>query len=75
MKCVIKCSELIKTSFNEESIDYYSQCATFYIQHYQAMHGNLPPEYMDKELFICDECPQIFITKVSFAAHKVNVHR
>jgi hypothetical protein len=25
---------------------------------------------MGKELFICDQCPQVFITKVSFAAHK-----
>ena len=46
----------------------------FYLQHYQSTHGNLPPEYMGKELFICDQCPQVFITKVSFAAHKVNVH-
>ena len=47
---------------------------TFYIQHHQSVHGNLPPEYLDKELFICDQCPNVFITKQSLTMHMINVH-
>ena len=35
-----------------------------YIKHYQAEHGTLPPEYADKETFICDQCPNTFLSKV-----------
>ena len=34
-----------------------------YIKHYQDIHGSLPPEYKDKETFVCDQCPRVFITK------------
>ena len=39
-----------------------------------SVHGNLPPEYKDKNLFICDKCPLLFIDQKSFNAHIVNVH-
>ena len=48
------------------------KAANFYIQHQQSVHGNLPPEYLDKELFVCDQCPQVFITKISLSMHVYN---
>ena len=50
------------------------QSGKFYIQHQQSVHGNLPPEYLDKELFVCDQCPQVFITKISLSMHVYNGH-
>ena len=41
----------------------------FYIQHYQTIHGDIPPDYIGKELFICDQCTHVFISKHSLAAH------
>ena len=47
----------------------------FYITHHQATHGGLPPDYLDKELFMCDSCPNIFISKQSLTVHIINVHK
>ena len=69
-------NEIISRS---ESIECHScgekfKAANFYIQHHQSVHGNLPPEYLDKELFVCDQCPQVFITKISLSMHIYNGH-
>jgi hypothetical protein len=68
-----------ETISRSESIECHScgekfQAANFYIQHHQSVHGNLPPEYLDKELFVCDQCPQVFITKISLSMHIYNGH-
>ena len=34
-----------------------------YIKHFQDNHGTLPPEFIDKETFVCDQCPRVFIAK------------
>ena len=34
-----------------------------YIKHYQDTHGGLPPDFLDKETFVCDQCPRVFIAK------------
>ena len=34
-----------------------------YINHYQETHGSIPPEYSDKELYFCEQCPKIFLLK------------
>ena len=47
---------------------------SFYIQHYQSSHGSVPPEYIDRELFVCDQCTQVFVTKISLSLHISNVH-
>ena len=54
-----------------ESIECHScgetfKAAHFYIQHQQSVHGNLPP--------VCDQCPQVFITKISLSMHVYNGH-
>ena len=42
------------------------ECETvsLYIQHYEEIHGMIPPEYNKKELFKCEKCPGIFVAKV-----------
>lgn len=68
-----------KTKVKAESVT-CSSCAkkfvksSFYIQHYQSSHGGLPPEFVDKELFICEECPSIFIEKHTLHTHKYRAH-
>ena len=49
----IKCSSCGKT-FSSGNL---------YIQHYQSKHGDFPPEYNDREKFICDQCPKVFLEK------------
>ena len=41
---------------------------------YLSIYKGLPPEYEDKEKFICDECPKIFLEKHRLATHKSWVH-
>jgi len=67
---ISKTVETIECNFCEEKF----RAPTFYIQHHQSVHGKLPPEYLDKELFVCDQCPQIFITKFSLSTHIYNGH-
>ena len=64
----------IMENINCSSCDQNFFAPSFYIQHYQSEHGSLPPEYFEKELFICDQCPQVYISKISLAAHTSNVH-
>ena len=47
---------------------------SIYIKHYQDKHGTLPPEYVDKENFICDQCPSVFISKQNLRDHILRVH-
>ena len=37
------------------SCDVAFSSGNIYIQHYQAKHGDFPPEYIDREKFICDQ--------------------
>ena len=43
--------------------------ATLYIRHYQKTHGSLPPEYSEKELLICEQCPKMFVTDQCLKNH------
>ena len=56
------------------SCDEKFKAANFYIHHHQSVHGNLPPEYMGKKLFVCDKCPQVFITNQALLMHTWKVH-
>ena len=61
----IKCTNCDET-FSAENI---------YIKHYQSKHGGIPPEYIDKEKFMCDKCPGIFLERHKLHTHKTNVHK
>ena len=62
---IIKCSTCAQTF----------RAASFYIQHHQEVHGSLPREYMDKQLFMCDQCSFVSIAKRSLDSHLVAVHK
>jgi hypothetical protein len=47
---------------------------SIYIKHYQEHHNSLPPEYMDRENFMCDQCPSVFISKSHLNHHIKRVH-
>ena len=64
-----------KGAVNCESCEMKFTAPNFYIQHHQATHGSLPPDYLGKELFMCDSCPNIFISKQSLTVHIINVHK
>jgi len=52
----------IKPAINEiqcKSCEMKFAFPNYYIQHHQNEHGSLPPDYIDKELFFCDKCPQV----------------
>ena len=61
-------------SINCDSCSETFHAPSYYIQHYQTVHEGMPPEYSDKELFACEKCPQMYISKWSLVAHKSNVH-
>jgi uncharacterized C2H2 Zn-finger protein len=37
-------------------------------------HKNLPSKYIDKENFMCDKCPKVFITKNQIQKHVTRFH-
>ena len=39
-----------------------------YVQHYQTIHGETPPEYIAKHI-MCDQCPSVFLQKASLQKH------
>ena len=39
-----------------------------YVQHYQTIHGETPPEYIAKQI-MCDQCPSVFLQKASLQKH------
>jgi hypothetical protein len=57
-----------------QSCDETFIAANFYIQHHQSVHGGLPPEYLEKDLFVCNQCPKVFISKTSLSIHRYNAH-
>ena len=46
----------------------------YLVQHYRKKHGSLPPAYNDKELFMCDQCPNVYLSKLSMKKHMKCVH-
>ena len=72
-------SNIKKENTVQEPMECKSCTITFkfpsiYIKHYQDKHGTLPPEYVDKENFICDQCPSVFISKQNLRDHILRVH-
>ena len=45
--------------------EYFSGCS---------WSGTLPPGYIDKEQFICDQCPNVYFNKISLRAHLRSSH-
>ena len=67
--------KLMTTEIECKSCEMKFHTPNFYIQHHQNIHGNLPPDYSEKKLFFCDQCPQVYITKQSLTDHVSYKHR
>ena len=68
-----------KENLVQEPMECKSCSTTFkfpsvYIKHYQDTHSSLPPEYVDKQNFMCDQCPSVFILKQHLRKHIQQVH-
>lgn len=42
--------------------------------HFRHVHKDLPPEYKDQPQFICDQCPDIFLTEAHLKGHISRKH-
>ena len=42
--------------------------------HFKKHHGGFPPGFEDAEVFICDECPEQFLTTKGLNQHKSQSH-
>ena len=47
---------------------------TFYLAHYRKVHKDIPPEFQDKKLFLCDQCPQVFVSEKGLNLHVRSTH-
>ena len=45
-----------------------------YVQHYRSAHHSIPPEFEDKEKFICEQCPEIFFKDTKLKHHIKSIH-
>jgi uncharacterized C2H2 Zn-finger protein len=43
-------------------------------QHYKAIHGGVLPSMVDRETFLCDQCPSVFFAKGSLQWHQNQHH-
>ena len=46
----------------------------YLIQHYRDVHDSLPNQYKNKKLFMCDQCPNVYLSRGSMGKHKKKVH-
>ena len=45
-----------------------------YIKHHIKVHGSLPPTCTDREMFMCDQCSTLCISKKALKTHISNTH-
>ena len=46
----------------------------YFMQHYRAIHGGLPPACQGKPQFMCDQCPNVYISQLSLKMHIKTSH-
>jgi hypothetical protein len=44
------------------------------LSYFKKHHGGFPPGFEDAEVFICDECPEQFLTTKGLNQHKSQSH-
>ena len=47
----------------------------FFMKHFKKHHKGFPPGFEDAKIYICDECPEEFLTPYNLANHKTAVHK
>ena len=45
------------------------------MKHFKKHHGGFPPGFEDAKIYICDQCPEEFLTPYNLANHKSSVHK
>ena len=45
------------------------------MKHFKKHHKGFPPGFEDAKIYICDECPEEFLTPYNLANHKTAVHK
>ena len=46
----------------------------YYLKHYKSIHNSLPPEFENKEQFLCQACPEIFFSSRNLSLHTLRIH-
>ena len=42
--------------------------------HYKKIHNEIPPDFKDQKQYLCDQCPDVFLTKHSLHLHTLRKH-
>ena len=53
----------------------FSHTQGFFMKHFKKHHGGFPPGFEDAKIYICDRCPEEFLTPYNLANHKASVHK
>ena len=64
-----------KNSCQYPSINYLEHTQGFFMKHFKKHHGGFPPGFEDAKIYICDQCPEEFLTPYNLANHKSSVHK
>jgi uncharacterized Zn-finger protein len=56
-------------------INYLGHTQGFFMKHFKKHHGGFPPGFEDAKIYICDQCPEEFLTPYNLANHKSSVHK
>ena len=45
-----------------------------YVRHCRKVHKIIPPEFKNQKQYLCDECPDVFMSNTGLHLHKVSMH-
>ena len=62
----------LKYTCHECQLDFSG--SRYLICHYKKVHGEIPPEFRDQKQYLCDQCPDVFLTKHSLHLHTLRKH-
>ena len=53
-----------------ENFDSSQYAENNYLKHYRTVHNEIPPEFENREKFLCEHCPEIFFNKYECNRHR-----
>ena len=57
----------LKYTCHECQLDFSG--SRYLICHYKKIHNEIPPDFKDQKQYLCDQCPDVFLTKHSLHLH------
>ena len=72
LKVMHDVSKPLKYTCHECQLDFSG--SRYLICHYKKIHNEIPPEFKDQKQYLCDQCPDVFLTKHSLHLHTVRKH-